>query len=138
MFHHDPRTDLLSELTALGGLSGRERRKLASSFDDVTVPAGTVLITEGSVNHHTYFVVDGSLIVRVCGAEVATVGAGAPVGERTALGARVANATVVAAEDTRLLILDNRRMAALASDNPRVDQALHDLITEREGVASAA
>jgi CRP-like cAMP-binding protein len=138
MFHHDPRTDLLSELTALGGLSGRERRKLARSFDDVTVPEGTVLITEGSVNHHTYFVVDGSLSVRVCGAEIATVEAGAPVGERTALGARVANATVVAAEDTRVLILDNRRMAALASDNPRVDEALHTLISEREGVASAA
>jgi CRP-like cAMP-binding protein len=134
----DPRSELLSELTALGDLSGRERRKLARSFDDVTVPGGTVLITEGSVNHHTYFVVSGSLSVRICGAEIATVGPGQPVGERTALGAPVANATVEAAEPTRLLILDNRRMSAIAADHPRVEAALHALINEREAVPSAA
>jgi CRP-like cAMP-binding protein len=83
-------------------------------------------------------VVSGSLTVRVCGAEIATVGAGQPVGERTALGARVANATVEAATDTRLLILDNRRLAAIASTNPRVEQALQALVAERQGVAAAA
>lgn len=134
----DPRTQLLAELTALGDLSGRERRDLARSFDDVTVPAGTVLITEGAANHHTYFVLAGSLTVRVCGAEIATVGVGSPVGERTALGARVANATVEAAERSRVLILDSRRLAAIAATNPQVDDALQSLIRQREDVHSAA
>lgn len=134
----DPRTQLLSELTALGDLSSREHSKLAGSFDDVTVPQGTVLITEGSANHHTYFVVSGSLSVRICGAEVATVGIGEPVGERTALGARVANATVAAAETTRLLVLDNRRLAALASENERVEEALHTLIAQRQNTLASA
>lgn len=133
----DHRTDLLSELVALGGLSGRERRKLVSSFDEVTVAPGTVIIGEGTLNHHTYFVVEGRLAVHICGAEVAKVGPGEPVGERTALGARVANATVVAAEPTRLLILDHRRLATVVADNEAVEAALRELIARREAATTA-
>lgn len=134
----DPRTALLSELTALGGLSGRARRDFARSFDEVTVDPGTLIIEEGSLNHFTYFVVDGSLTVRICGAEVAQVGAGEPVGERTALGARVANATVVADEPTRLLVVDNRRMAAVVAEHPDVESDLVHLVERRETALHAA
>lgn len=134
IFTTNPTVDQLGELTIFGGLKGRVRRKLARHFETITADAGTTLIAEGTLNHYTYFILEGEVEVRVCGAVVATLGPDAVVGERTMLGEISTNAGVVCTTPVTALAVDHRALRALADDNPAVMKAL---VTTAEQRAAA-
>ena len=135
-FHTDPIADRLSELTILGELRGRERRKFARHFEPIDASAGSVLITEDTLNHFTYFILEGEVDVYVDGEKVASLGPDSVVGERTLLGEVATNAQVVTATPVRALAVDHRVLRALADTHPSIKAALVDTAQRRAGVAA--
>lgn len=131
----DPLAHLRS-IEILRDLPERPLRDLASRIDEITVPAGTVLIHQGHLNHHAYLVGSGALRVDVDGERVATVAAGSIVGERTAVAHGPANATVTAIEPTTVHIVDHRALLGTAAADPAFAAVLEDLAALRANQAA--
>lgn len=78
--------------------------------------AGEELITAGQVNRTVYFILSGSMLVHldpVTGAAAAVLGPGESVAEMSVIDRRPASASVVAAEPTRLLAMDEEILWSL-------------------------
>jgi len=121
----------LASSSLFDGLRARDLRELAPYVESTTARAGQVLIHEDLPNHFTYIVVTGRLDVIVDGETVATVGPDEVVGERTLLGERRANATVTAAVDADVLVIDHRALLVSASEHPEIADRLRGLDAAR-------
>lgn len=77
----DPKVALLRGLPSLAAVRGRDLAAVAPMVEDLEVPAGTVLVTEGATCHEVLLVLHGHGIVSVGGAPVGRVGPGDVVGD---------------------------------------------------------
>ncbi len=134
----DARLDSLRSIEILRDLPTRHLRELSYRLDVVSVPAGTVLIHQGRLNRHAYFVESGSLGIDVGGERVATVTTGSVVGERTAIDHGPANATVTALEPTTVHVADHRVLLGVAAADPGFAAVLEDLAAGRSNTDSRA
>lgn len=132
----DPKLDALRSIAVLRQLPERLLRQMVSLVDEVAVDRGTVLIREGSLNRHAYFIESGSVGIDVDGRRVATVGAGSIVGERTALEQGNANATVVTVEPTVVFAVDHRVLLGTAASDDAFAGLLGDLARGRSNAAA--
>lgn len=102
-------------LFILGQLSDLDIEWLIKVGHKQQVPAGTTLIHQGQAIDTLYLVLDGSLVVStraLGGQEVARLGAGEMVGEMSFIDARPPSATVTAVENTVVLAIPRRHLAA--------------------------
>ncbi len=132
----DPRVGELRSIEILRGLPARRLRRLSGLVDEVTVDAGTVLITQGQLNRHAYFIRSGAVGIDVDGERVATVTSGSIVGERTAIAHGLANATVTAVEPTTVFAVDHRALLGTAAEDDDFNSLLRDLAVVRTNQAA--
>ncbi len=104
----------------LSGLIMRGGRKPAVR----TLPAETVLTTQGEAGDEIFLLLDGVVTVEVDGRQLAEIGPGAVLGERAALEGGVRTATVTAATPVRVAVvrsdsLDPDALAELAAGHQR-------------------
>ncbi len=91
---------------------------LESAADEVSVPAGHVLIEQGH-NHNEGLIVEaGTAEVVIDGNAVAEIGAGEIIGELALLARGPATATVKAKTDMTLLVIPFNRFDQIMNDNP--------------------
>jgi CRP/FNR family cyclic AMP-dependent transcriptional regulator len=93
----------LRNVPLLAGLDSKELDEVISISTDLNVPAGRVLIAEGSSAQEMIIVVDGNLEVTRDGQHVANIGPGGFAGEIALLTDSMRNATVTATTDSRVL-----------------------------------
>lgn len=132
----DPKFQLLASVDVLRDLPRRRLRQLAALVDEVTIDAGEVLIRQGQLNRHAYFVQSGSMGIDVDGERVATVVAGSIVGERTAIQHGLANATVTSLERSLVFAVDHRVLLGTASRDADFARLLRDLADDRTNRAA--
>ena len=102
-------------LFILGQLSELDIEWLIKTGHKEQAPAGKTLIHEGQALEALYIVLDGLLTVSsraMGGQEVARLGAGEMVGEMSFIDARPPSATVTAVENSLLLAIPRRQLAA--------------------------
>jgi len=108
----DDRLRALRALPELGHLSGSDLRGLLRHFDQITVPAGTVVARAGRFCTQYVVVLDGRLQAGTdTGSPTAT--AGASCGWDAMCERGVNPATVVAATDARLLVMGRAQFRAV-------------------------
>jgi CRP-like cAMP-binding protein len=100
----------LASVPLLDGLRARDLRQLAPYVESATARAGQALVD---------------------GERVASVGPDEIVGERTLLGERRANATVTAAVDSEVLVLDHRALLVTATEHPEIADRLQGVVATR-------
>lgn len=122
---------LLREVTLFAGCSDSELARIASLVDEVEVPAGRTLISEGAAGHECFVVAEGTAVATLRGEEIAKYGTGAIFGEMALLDHEPRAATVVSETQMRLLVLDRRRFASLLSGNNSVAQKVLRVLVER-------
>lgn len=132
----DPKFQRLQSLEVLRDLPQRQLRQLAPTVDEVTLDSGDVLIHQGQLNRHAYFIVDGSVGIDVDGQRVAVVTAGSIVGERSALERGLANATVTVLEPSRVMAVEHRVLLGAASQADDFGARLHALAEARTNEAA--
>jgi CRP-like cAMP-binding protein len=86
----------LAAVPLFSACSKRELQAVAKAVERLTVPAGKVLVTEGSAGAEFFVVIEGRARVERHGREVATLGPGAFFGDLALLDPAPRNATVVA------------------------------------------
>ncbi|HEY7602470.1 MAG TPA: SLC13 family permease [Methylomirabilota bacterium] len=96
--------------------------RLVSEFDELDLPAGRTLFSQGDPGDALYVVVSGAVEVRGerdgQGERVAVLGPGDCLGEMALVTGDPRSATVVTLSDTRLLRLDQERFRALSERHP--------------------
>ena len=97
----------LRELKLFSDTSRRELLHIRGQLTPITLPAGRVLVLEGSRGEEFMIIVNGQAEVSQSGRTIATVGQGELVGEMALLdesGQRTRNATVTAITDVAIQV----------------------------------
>lgn len=108
----DGRLRALRALPELAHLSGSDLRGLLCHFDEITVPAGTVVACGGRLCMQYVVVLDGRLEMGTAGGSPTMTG-GASCGWDAMCERGVSPATVRAASDVRLLVMGRAQFRAV-------------------------
>jgi CRP/FNR family transcriptional regulator, cyclic AMP receptor protein len=112
------KTEALGRVPLFSQLTRRELEFVATRADEVAVPAGKKLTTQGRPGDSFYVLLDGEAHVDVDGKPRRTLKAGDFFGEISMLDRGLASATVTTKTDSRLLVMSHAqfRDAIKASD----------------------
>jgi len=110
----------LKNVPLFNGLTRKQLERIAISGQEIKVPADTTVMEEGARGREAYLVIEGALLVRRNGRKVASLGPGAIVGELSLFDSGGRSATVIAAADSRLFVLNAADFRAVMADVPEV------------------
>jgi CRP/FNR family cyclic AMP-dependent transcriptional regulator len=108
----------LAQVPLFSALSRRELALVARRAEDVTVPAGKVLVSEGETGQQFFVIMSGEAKLSRRGRKIATLGPGTSFGELALLDKHPRNATAVAETPMELVVLGQREFAGLIDDVP--------------------
>ncbi len=119
----DPKVRELQRVSLFARCSKSELQRLAQNTDEIDLPAGRTLITEGETNDTFYMLLDGTVEVRIKGQECGRLGPGDVFGEISMLDRGPATATVKATTPIRALVMSHAqfRDAVSAQENIAVN-----------------
>lgn len=127
----------LGDIWLFSACSASQLRTIARSVEEVTVPAGSVLVEEGTVGREFFFIVEGTATVRRKGRKIATLGPGAYFGELALLDRKPRSATVVSETEMTLLVLEQRSFNGLLDAMPALSHKLLVAMSQRLREADA-
>ncbi len=103
------RADDLRQIPLFSRLSADDLQFLATNMDEIGVPAGTALITEGMGNHAFYMLTHGEVDVFVGGTHRRSLGPHDFFGEISMMMLEPATATVVARTPVHAYVMSHRQ-----------------------------
>jgi CRP-like cAMP-binding protein len=103
------RLDDLRKIPLFSRLSSADLQFLATKMDEIEVPAGTALITEGMGNHALYLLANGEVDVFVGGTHRRSLGPNDFFGEISMMVLQPATATVVTRTPVRAYVMSHRQ-----------------------------
>jgi voltage-gated potassium channel len=127
----------LSPLPLFAGLSTDELGRVARSFEEKQVSAGTRLTLEGASGYSFFVIEDGHVDVERGGEALETLGAGDFFGEAAILTGERRNATVTASSDVTVLVLFGTEFRVLESELPAAAEKIRIKMMERAARQSA-
>lgn len=116
----DPKVDLLAGVDLFRGCTPKELASLAALTTPLHVGEGRVLCREGTVGEEFFVIVAGRAEVAIGGERVADLGPGSFFGEMALLDGGPRVATVTAATEMELLVLNRREFVTVLADLPAV------------------
>lgn len=131
MFSQDAKAESLKRSPLFEGLSKRELTQLARESEDIEVPAGKVLCSEGERAQEFFVIVDGDVEVTKNGKLLATRGAGEMIGEIALLADVPRTATVTAKTPLRVFVLTAPAFRRLVDANPQVERKVLRALAKR-------
>lgn len=114
----------LAQVPLFSSCSTRDLGKIAKAADRINMVAGTTIITQGTAGKQAFVLLSGSATVKRNGKKIATVQAGAIVGELSLLDRGSRTATVVCDTDCELLVVDARHLFAVIEEVPAMAHKL--------------
>ncbi len=120
----DTKLEQLAQVQMFSALNKKELRLIAKAAEVVTVKAGTVIVTEGTIGHEFYLVLAGRATVRRNGRKVTSLDAGSYFGELALLDHGPRSATVVAETDMELAVIGQREFLGVLDQVPAVANKL--------------
>jgi CRP-like cAMP-binding protein len=110
--------DHLGSVPLFSQCSKGDLAKIARLADEIDVPAGREMITEGDVGHEAFVIVDGKAEVTRAGEKLTTLGPGDPFGEMALIDRTPRNASVTALTPMKVLVIGQREFAGLLDEVP--------------------
>ena len=125
--------DAVRAMPLFAGCSEHELRAVVRMGTTITVDAGHVLARQGRRGFEFFVVVDGEATCDIDGVDVATFSAGDFFGEIGLAEHRPRTATVVAATEMKILVIDCREFGALIALAPTAASRIQAAMAERSG-----
>ena len=107
------REDQLKAIPLFSGLTHADLQFLAGQMDEVSIPADTVLITEGVGNHAFFVILEGVVDVSVGGKYRRTLGPQDFFGEISMMELDAATATVASRTPVRAFVVSHAQFSAV-------------------------
>ena len=123
--------DLLRRVPLFAGLSSRDLEELQRLTDEVDVPAGREITTEGRSGEEFFLIVSGRVGVVRNGVRVRTMSDGDFLGEIALVDGRPRSATVTTEAPTRLLVIAHREFNSLMERFPSIQGAVLRALADR-------
>jgi CRP-like cAMP-binding protein len=114
-----------------GGLSKGQLGSIAQLADEVTVPAGKVLIAEGDRGRQFFVLTEGTADVRRKGRKINTMAKGDFFGEIALVSDRPTTASVTVTEPSSLLVITVSGFRRLLRDSPDVQHKVLLALAQR-------
>jgi cAMP-dependent protein kinase regulator len=114
------RIDVLRQVPLFEGLSSKVLARIDKHIDEVDVPEGEVLTSQGDRAYEVFIIADGVAEVRIDGKPVRDTDVGEVIGEVGVLQRSLRAATVVAKTPMRLFVLHAREMEDLLHEDEKV------------------
>jgi CRP-like cAMP-binding protein len=121
----------LEGVGVFSGLSKKELGKLAQWTDEVSVPEGYALATEGQFAHEFFVIEEGAAEVRQNGARIGELGPGEFFGEIGLLETDRRTASVVATTPMQLIVMFQREFKQMEQEMPGVADRIRSAIRAR-------
>jgi CRP/FNR family cyclic AMP-dependent transcriptional regulator len=125
------KVDLLATVPLFSGCSKRELGEIAQHSDEIDVPQGRKIITEGALGREFFVIIHGSAHVSRKGHRIRELGAGDWAGEIALISDVPRSATVTTASETRLLVLTARDFRRLLDTSPSIAAKILRVLGER-------
>jgi CRP-like cAMP-binding protein len=132
-----PKATDLKSIWLFSGCSASELRKIRSSLESLSVPAGKILVEEGRIGQEFFIIVDGRAAVTRNGRKVATLEGGSHFGELALLDRRPRSASVVSETDMDVLVMSQRQFNGLLESVPTIARKLLSALATRLREADA-
>jgi CRP/FNR family transcriptional regulator, cyclic AMP receptor protein len=113
------------------GLSKKELERLAQGADEISVPAGQELATEGRFAHEFFVIEDGTAEVLRAGERIGELGPGDFFGEVALVETDRRTATVRATTPMELIVMFSREFKQMEHDLPAVADRIRAAIRAR-------
>jgi CRP-like cAMP-binding protein len=127
----------LRRLPVFAGLSRRALERVDSLLTPIVFADGDVLCHEGRLGREAFVIISGEVEVSRGSEHLATLGAGAVVGEMALLDRAPRTATVTAAGTVEALVMSAQEFASLLTV-PTVSDSVHKVAEQRAGELVAA
>lgn len=136
--HKVPRSriEALGKVSLFEGLSEKVLSRIDAHLDEIQVQPGRELTTQGRSSFEAFIVEEGEAEVTVDGQVVARAGPGELIGELGVLENRPRSATVRAATEMRLLVMDSRDVQWLFDDATLAGRVQANVDRHRGGATS--
>jgi CRP/FNR family cyclic AMP-dependent transcriptional regulator len=121
----------LKSVPLFAGLNKKQLQLIARSADEISVPAGTVLVDQGQTGREAFMILDGQVTVKRNGRKLATLGPGSIVGELALLDHGPRTATAVADTDLTVLVVDRRHFLAIIESSHTLTSRLLEYLAGR-------
>lgn len=131
MLRKNAKIDLIAGVPLFSKCSKRELAEIASLADELALPAGRKLTTEGGSGHEFVVIAEGAAEVERGGRVLNRLGAGDFLGEIALVTGRPRTATVTTTAPSRLLVLGARDFRMLLRDLPGLQLKVLDALGER-------
>lgn len=126
------KVDVLAQIPLFARCSKKELKHIAPMVDEVRIPAGKVLISEGRGAEEAFVIVSGTASITRDGTELRSAGAGETVGEMALLDpTSLRSATVVASTDMEVLVIGARAFHTMLTKHPDVTLRIAVGLAER-------
>jgi CRP/FNR family cyclic AMP-dependent transcriptional regulator len=107
------RVDQLKAIPLFSGLAQADLQFVADRMDEVSIPAGTVMITEGAGNHVFFVILEGLVDVSVAGKHRRTLGPHDFFGEISMMELDPATATVASRTPVRAFVVSRAQFSTV-------------------------
>lgn len=113
-------SEYLATVPLFSALSRSDLRQVVRVAEELDVPPGQALVTEGRTGREFFLILEGQANVRRNGRKIATLGPGQYFGELALIDRKPRSATVESATEMKLLVLGQREFAGLLESLPGV------------------
>ena len=121
----------LKSVPLFAGLSEHDRQRIAMWADEVDVPEGRELATEGDFAYEFFVILDGTASVSHDGEVVAELGPDDFFGEIGLLESERRTATVTATSQLRAIVMFGPHFRSMEREMPELAQQIRTAIRER-------
>ena len=115
-----PKVELLEAMQTFDGCTRQQLKRLARHLEEVRVPSGEQVVTEGSPGYHAFVLAEGLAHASIAGERIGTIQPGSFFGEIALLDGEPRTATVTTALPSRLLVFDRSAFDVLIRTAPTV------------------
>lgn len=127
----DEKLDLLKRVPLFRNCGRREIERVGMLADEVDLPKGRVLMSQGERGEEMFVLIEGSAEVSRDGHVIAQQGPGQFFGEIALVDGGPRTATVELAEDSRLLVVSRRDFQSLMNELPEVRLQVLEALAHR-------
>jgi CRP-like cAMP-binding protein len=108
----------LAKVRLFSSMSRRDLQRIAKASDEIDVPAGKVLVEQGTRGKEAFVVLDGTATVKRNSRKVASFGPGDHFGELALLDGGPRTATIVADTPMTVLVIGQREFSGVLDEVP--------------------
>jgi len=123
--------ELIKTVPLFSRCSKRELAAVAAQADELVLPAGRALATQGARGSEFVIIVDGTADVTKNGRRINQLGPGDFLGEIALISGALRTATVTTTSESRLLVLTDRGFKRLTGEMPSIHASVLKALSER-------